>query len=432
MKRWLSRNPRPAEQANVPRAAARGYHNRMSQNRRIVLAALLGCLAGVGLAAATLYASRHGHRAADLPAQDVHLLSEVMGLIRDDYVDKTDDHQLMANAIRGMVGELDPHSAFMDKDEFDDLRIATEGNYSGIGVEVTIEDHLLTVIAPLDGSPAARAGIRPGDAILAIDGKPIGNAPLDQAIGRIRGAPGTVVKLGIGREGFEKSLDVDVERAIVTVHSVRHSMLEPGIGYLRISQFSDTTGADTNAALRSLEAQAGGQLRGLVLDLRNNPGGVLDAAVEVSDAFLDRGTIVSAEGRSAESRFRMEAMSGDLTRGAAIAVLVNGGSASAAEIVAGALKDNGRAKLLGQKTFGKGSVQTVLPLEDGQALKLTTSLYFTPSGVSIHHKGIEPDVMLPEPAAVAIGHALEGEADPEIHAAVAFLKTGTTTLATAQ
>jgi carboxyl-terminal processing protease len=404
----------------------------MSQNRRIVLAALLGCLGGVGLAAGTLVVARHGHRAADIPAKDARLLSEVMGLIHEDYVDRTDDHQLMSNAIRGMVGELDPHSAFMDKDEFDDLRIATEGNYSGIGVEVTIEDHVLTVIAPLDGSPAARAGIRSGDAILSIDGKPIGNAPLDEAIGRIRGAPGTLVRLGIGREGLASPLDLDIERALVTVHSVRYEMLEAGIGYLRISQFSDTTGADTKAALRALEEQAGGKLRGLVLDLRNNPGGVLDSAVEVSDAFLDRGTIVSAEGRSAESRFRMEAMGGDLARGAPVAVLVNGGSASAAEIVAGALKDNGRAKLLGQKTFGKGSVQTVLPLEDGQALKLTTSLYFTPSGVSIHEKGIQPDVLLPEPEPAAIGHAPEGEADPEIHAAVAFLKTGTTTVATAR
>src|SRR5262245_14686756 len=294
MKRWRSRNPRPAEPQELPRPAARGYHYPMSQNRRIMLAALVGCLAGVALAAVTLAVSRHGHRAADIPAKDARLLTEVMGLIHDDYVDKTDDHQLMSNAIRGMVGELDPHSSFMDKDEFDDLKIATEGNYSGIGVEVTIEDHVLTVIAPLDDSPAARAGIRPGDAILAIDGKPIGNAPLDQVIGRIRGAPGTRVKLGIGREGIENPFDIDVERAMVTVHSVRFEMLEAGIGYLRISQFSDTTGSDTNAALRALEEQAGGTLRGLVLDLRNNPGGVLDAAVEVSDAFLERGTIVSA------------------------------------------------------------------------------------------------------------------------------------------
>jgi len=402
----------------------------MSQNRRIVIAALLGCLVGVGLAALTVAVSRHGHRDAPLPAKDVRLLSEVMGLIRDDYVDRTDDHQLMSNAVRGMVGELDPHSAFMDKDEFEDLRIATEGNYSGIGVEVTVEDHVVTVIAPLDGSPAARAGIRAGDAILSIDGKAVGNAPLDQAIARIRGKPGTLVRLGIGREGLESPLDLEIARAVVTVHSVRHAMLEPGIGYLRISQFSDTTGADANAALAALVDEAGGTLRGLVIDLRNNPGGVLDAAVEVSDALLDRGTIVSADGRSPESRFRMEASDGDLVRGVPIAVLVNGGSASAAEIVAGALRDNGRARLIGQKTFGKGSVQTVLPLEDGQALKLTTSRYFTPSGASINGKGILPDVVLPEPAPTAPGHAPEGEADPEILAAVDLLKTRTTTVAT--
>jgi carboxyl-terminal processing protease len=404
----------------------------MSQPRRTVLAALLGCLAGVVIAAATFWLSREPRGEPGIPPRDARLLSEVMGLIHEDYVDKTDDHTLMSNAIRGMVGELDPHSAFMDKDEFEDLKIATEGNYSGIGVEVTAEDGVLTVIAPLDDSPAARAGIRPGDAILSIDGRLLRNEPLDDAIKRIRGEPGTVVRLGIGREPLPQPLEVSIERALVSVHSVRFSMLEPGYGYLRISQFSETTGPDTLAAIRALEDEAGGKLRGLVLDLRNNPGGVLDAAVEVSDAFLEDGTIVSAEGRSAESRFRMEAMEGDLARGASIAVLVNEGSASAAEIVAGALRDNGRAKLLGQKTFGKGSVQTVLPLEDGQALKLTTSRYFTPSGVSIHERGIQPDVALPEPPELAPGAQPEGEHDPEIHAAVDFLKTGATTLATAQ
>ncbi len=404
----------------------------MSQPRRTVFAALLGCLAGVVIAAATVWLSRGSRDEPGIPPKDARLLSEVMDLIHDDYVDKTDDHTLMSNAIRGMVGELDPHSAFMDKDEFEDLKIATEGNYSGIGVEVTAEDGVLTVIAPLDDSPAARAGIRPGDAILSIDGLLLRNEPLDDAIKRIRGEPGTVVKLGIGREPLPQPLELSIERAMVSVHSVRFDMLEPGYGYLRISQFSETTGPDTLAAIRALEEAAGGKLRGLVLDLRNNPGGVLDAAVEVSDAFLEDGTIVSAEGRSAESRFRMEAMEGDLVRGAAIAVLVNQGSASAAEIVAGALRDNGRAKLLGQKTFGKGSVQTVLPLEDGQALKLTTSRYFTPSGVSIHERGIEPDVPLPEPEATAAGAPDAGERDPEIRAAVDFLKTGKTQLVSAE
>jgi len=404
----------------------------MSQPRRTLLAALLGCLAGVLLAAAAVWHARAGRAPEALPAGDARLMAEIIGLIHDDYVDATDNHELMSNAIRGMVGELDPHSAFMDREEFEDLKIATEGNYSGIGVEVTVEDDVLTVIAPLDDSPAARAGIRPGDAILSIDGRAFRNAALPDAIASIRGDPGTVVTLGIARDSLPQPIELSIERALVSVRSVRHEMLEPGYGYLRISQFSETTGPDTQAALRALGEQAGGKLRGLVLDLRNNPGGVLDAAVEVSDAFLEGGTIVSAEGRSTESRFRMEAMHGDLVRGTPIAVLVNEGSASAAEIVAGALRDNGRAKLLGQKTFGKGSVQTVLPLADGQALKLTTSLYFTPSGVSIHERGIEPDVALPEPPVVAPGAARDRAADPEVRAAVAFLKTGNTQLVSAQ
>jgi carboxyl-terminal processing protease len=395
----------------------------MDPNRRTVIAALVGCLAGVLLAALTAWTSRENRAPPGLPARDARLMAEVIGLIRDDYVDATDSHQLMSDAIRGMVGELDPHSSFMDAGEFEDLRIATEGNYSGIGVEVTIQDDALTVIAPLDDSPAARAGIRAGDTILSIDGQPVGGGPLGEAIASIRGAVGTVVKLGIGREPLPEPLEFAIVRALVSVHSVRHEMLEPGIGYLRISQFSETTGPDTEAALLALEEEAGGRLRGLVLDLRNNPGGVLDAAVEVSDFFLERGTIVSAEGRSDESRFRMEAMDGDLAHGTPIAVLVNEGSASAAEIVAGALRDNGRARLFGQKTFGKGSVQTVLPLEDGQALKLTTSRYFTPSGVSIHERGIEPDVAVPPP---------EGEDDTAIRAAVAWLETGATQVAAAR
>jgi carboxyl-terminal processing protease len=416
----------------MPRAAMRGYHNAMKPTRRTVLAALLGCLAGVVLAALTVVLTRGSREQPGIPARDARLLAEVIGLINEDYVDRTDSHQLMSNAIRGMVGELDPHSAFMDQKEFEDLRIATEGNYSGIGVEVTVENDLLTVIAPLDGSPAARAGIRPGDTILTIDAKPVRTGPLSDSIASIRGAPGTVVKLGIGREPLPQPFELSIVRAMVSVHSVRHEMLEPGYGYLRISQFSETTGPDTEAAVRSLEDQAGGKLRGLVLDLRNNPGGVLDAAVEVSDCFLERGTIVSAEGRSEESRFRMEAMSGDLSRGTPIAVLVNEGSASAAEIVAGALRDNGRARLLGQKTFGKGSVQTVLPLDDGQALKLTTSRYFTPSGVSIHERGIEPDVPLPLSEVPLPGAQPESGDDPEIRAAVAWLKTGNTQLVSTQ
>ncbi|HXV39750.1 MAG TPA: S41 family peptidase [Steroidobacteraceae bacterium] len=403
------------------------------QSRRTLLAVLLGCLLGVSLAWSAAWVAGRGHGAAELRGQDARLLSEVIDRIHADYVDRTDDHELLKDAIRGMVGELDPHSAFMDANEFEDLRIATEGNYSGIGVEVTAESDAIVVIAPIDGSPAARAGIRAGDTILAVDGSVVENSRLADTIARIRGEPGTVVNLRIGRKALPDPIDIAVERAIVAVHSVRHQMLEPGVGYLRISQFSDTTGPDVGGALRALRQEAGGELSGIVLDLRNNPGGVLDAAVEVSDAFLERGLIVSAEGRSRESRFRMEAGAGDLARGAQIAVLVNEGSASAAEIVAGALRDNGRAKLLGQRTFGKGSVQTVMPVGDGQALKLTTSRYYTPSGASIHERGLEPDIVLPVQETTALaGEAALVERDADVRAAVAWLKHGKAALVAAQ
>ncbi len=415
----------------MPCPRGRGYHDRMNQ-RRTLLAVLSGCLFGVLLAAGAFWYSGHDGPSADLPAQDARLLAEVIGRIREDYVDRTDRHELMSKAIRGMVGELDPHSAFMNAEEFEDLRIATEGNYSGIGVEVALESGVIVVIAPIDGSPAARAGIRPGDAIVGIEGRTIDDMKLVEAIAKIRGDPGTVVNLTLAREAA-RPFDLAVERAIVSVHSVRFELLEPGYGYLRISQFSETTGPDIVNALASLRQLAGGRLRGLVLDLRNNPGGVLDAAVQVSDAFLESGVIVTAEGRSTESRFRMDAEAGDLTQGAPIVVVVNEGSASASEIVAGALRDNGRAKLIGRRTFGKGSVQTVMPLSDGQALKLTTSRYFTPSGVSIHERGIEPDVVLPEPPGVVLGGDGPVVArDAEIRAAVAWLKTGNPALAVAQ
>jgi carboxyl-terminal processing protease len=404
----------------------------MKHPRRTLLAVLSGCLAGVLLAAGAFWYSGNARHGADLPAGDARLLAEVIGRIREDYVDGTDRHELMTKAIRGMVGELDPHSSFMNADEFEDLRIATEGNYSGIGVEVALESGVIVVIAPIDGSPAARAGIRPGDAIVGIEGRAVGDMALVEAIAAIRGEPGTVINLTLAREAA-RPFDLAVERAIVSVHSVRFELLEPGYGYLRISQFSETTGPDNVSALNALQKIAGGRLRGLVLDLRNNPGGVLDAAVEVADAFLDTGIIVTAEGRSKESQFRMDAAAGDLTHGAPIVVLVNEGSASASEIVAGALRDNGRARLIGRRTFGKGSVQTVMPLSDGQALKLTTSRYFTPSGVSIHERGIEPDVVLPEPQDVVLGGDGPVVArDAEIRAAVAWLKTGNAALAVAQ
>ncbi|MFZ2507441.1 MAG: S41 family peptidase [Steroidobacteraceae bacterium] len=394
----------------------------MDSRKRLLLAGLAGGILGIALAAAGFSLAGRGGATAWLPGADAKLLAEVLDRIQADYVEHTDSHELMSGAIRGMVGELDPHSSFMDAGEFEDLRIATEGNYSGIGVEVTLESGAIIVISPVDASPAARAGIRPGDRIVAVDGRAVEGAALADSIARIRGEPGTVVNLRISRQSMPEPLDFAIERAIVSVQSVRYEMLEPGYGYLRISQFSETTGSDVGQALGALRQRAAGRLRGIVLDLRNNPGGVLDAAVEVSDAFLEQGTIVTAEGRAPEASFRMEASAGDLSRGARIAVLVNEGSASAAEIVASALHDNERATVMGRKTFGKGSVQTVLPLADGQALKLTTSRYFTPSGISINGRGIVPDVVLPDPTQPDGARPPPSGEDSEVRAALAWLK----------
>ena len=395
----------------------------MNSRERVLLAGLAGGILGIALAGAGFWFAARERAATRLPHEDAELLAEVLGRIRAGYVEPTDDHKLMSSAIRGMVGDLDPHSEFMDAGEFEDLKIATEGNYSGVGVEVTLESGAIVVISPLDGSPAAEAGIRAGDRIIAVDGKQVEGTALSDTVARIRGRPGTVVNLSVGRKSAAAPLEFSIKRAIVSVHSVHYDMLEPGYGYLRISQFSETTGADTGQALGALLQQAGGQLRGIVLDLRNNPGGVLDAAAEVSDAFLESGIIVTAEGRAPEASFRMEAAAGDLAHGARVAVLVNEGSASAAEIVASALHDNGRATLLGRKTFGKGSVQTVLPLTDGQALKLTTSRYFTPAGISIHQRGIVPDIQLVDAPMPDHQHAPPDEMDADVRAAVAWLKS---------
>jgi carboxyl-terminal processing protease len=331
---------------------------------------------------------------ADLPWQDARTLAAVLERVKHDYVNPVDDHQLLQAAIRGMVASLDPYSAYLDGDEYDEVKISSSGSYSGVGIDLSIEDDQVVVIAPFDGSPAAQAGIRSGDIIVTIDGIPVNTNTLSDTIGRMRGAEGSSVKIGIMREGNPEPLLFTLKRSRVDLHSVRGEMLESGYAYVRISQFSETTGDDLNAAMKDLRKHNGAPLKGLVLDLRDNPGGVLEAAVAVADAFLDSGVIVTAKGRTPDSKFEMDATPGDVLNGAPIVVLVNGGSASAAEIVAGALKDQHRAKLMGRTTFGKGSVQTVIPLSDDRALKLTTSLYYTPSGVSINHRGIAPDIEL--------------------------------------
>jgi carboxyl-terminal processing protease len=363
----------------------------------LVLAAGIALGLSLGLARGVL-ADKQPSIGAELPWQDARTLAEVLERVKRDYVNPVDDHQLLQAAIRGMVSSLDPYSAFLDVDEYDEIKISSSGEYSGVGIEVSMEDEQVVVVTPLEGSPAAAAGIRTGDVIATIDGVPVNTIALTDTIGRMRGKEGTTVKIGILRQGNAEPLQFTLKRSRVELHSVKSQMLEPGYGYVRIAEFSETTGDDVEKALAELRKRNAKPLKGLVLDMRNNPGGVLESAVAVADAFLDKGVIVTAKGRTPESKFEMDATPGDDLSGAPIVVLVNGGSASAAEIVAGALKDHHRAVLMGRTTFGKGTVQTVVPLSDNRAIKLTTSLYYTPSGVSINHKGIAPDIELPRDA----------------------------------
>jgi carboxyl-terminal processing protease len=386
----------------------------MSMRSRTLIALVVGAMfgfsgaiAGDVLGGTRTAAARAPAAQATLPWEQARLFAEVYERIKREYVDEVDDRQLMEKAVRGMVAALDPHSAFLDSDEFEEIRLSTMGSYPGIGIEVVAEDSAVKVLHPIEGSPAEKAGMRSGDLIVKIDDVDVG-ADLAGAIARMRGPAGSNIKLTVRRpEGAGELLNFSLQRAKVEVRSVLHQDLEPGYGYLRITSFSETTAEDVARAIASLKRDNPKGLQGLVLDLRNNPGGVLEAGVAVADAFLNEGVIVTAEGRTPDACFRMEATPGDLIDGADLVVLVNGGSASAAEIVAGALKDHGRAELIGHKTYGKGSVQTVMPLAAGGAIKLTTSRYFTPSGASINGKGIVPDIVAdgPEEAPVDLDYA---------------------------
>jgi carboxyl-terminal processing protease len=406
----------------------------MTKNTRNILLLAVGILIGLSLGLARgVLADKPEALGKDLPWQDARLLAEVLERVEREYVNPVDDHQLLQAAIRGMVSSLDPYSAYLDGDEYDEVKISSSGQYSGVGIEVSMEDGQVVVVAPFEGSPAAEAGIRSGDVIATIDDVAVNTTTLGDTIGRMRGKEGTSVKIGILREGSAEPLQFTLKRSRVQLHSVKSELPEAGFGYVRIAQFSETTGDELIAALRALRKSNGAPLKGLVLDMRNNPGGVLEAAVSVSDAFLDGGVIVSAKGRTPESKFEMSATPGDELDGAPIVVLVNGGTASAAEIVAGALKDHHRATLMGRTTFGKGSVQTVMPLGGDRAIKLTTSLYYTPSGVSINHRGISPDIELErdhEPSAVAPAVPPAADApllqrDPEVKRAIQELKVPT-------
>ncbi len=352
---------------------------------------IVGITLGTGISLGLTAWAAHDARAPVLAWQNAQLFAEVYQNIKQDYVEEISDEKLMGAAIRGTVSGLDPYSAYLDPKEFEEMRLNTAGAYSGVGIEISTAEHSIKVLAAIDDSPAAHAGIREGDIVIAIDNVPVDAANLNDSVERMRGESGSQVTLSIQRAAA-KPFAVVLTRGTVQMHSVKHEMLEPGYGYVRISQFNENTGVEFSHELAALQTK--GPLLGLVLDLRNNPGGVLDAAVAVADAMLDSGTIVTADGRAADAKFEMKAHAGDLLNNAPIAILVNGGSASAAEIVAGALKDNQRAVLIGQTTYGKGSVQSVLPLSGGGAIKLTTSHYYTPSGASINHHGIVPDVVL--------------------------------------
>lgn len=400
----------------------------MTRRIHTLLAVLVGAALGAGyMQVRGLDADRHlSVPAGPVVARSEHtLLDEVAEHVRREYVDPVSRGQLEQAAVEGMVASLDPHSEFLDAAAYDEMRVSTAGTYSGVGIEVSEQDNgRIVVVSPIEGSPADRAGVRTGDVLLEVDGRPVEPGSLDETIARMRGFAGSRVGIVIERAGEPEHLRFDLQRSEVHLQTVRAQRLPGGYGYVRVSHFSDSTPGDFDGAILTLQAAAGAApLRGLVLDLRDNPGGVLESAVSVADSFLEGGMIVRADGRAPDASFEMDATPGDLLDGAPVVVLVDAGSASGAEIVAGALRDHGRATLMGERTYGKGSVQTVMPLRDGEALKLTTSRYFTPSGRSIQERGLEPDVRIAAKAgAPRRAYGRDAADDPEVLSALQYLR----------
>jgi carboxyl-terminal processing protease len=356
-----------------------------------------GLIASMGLLVFPCLASAQAEVDPEpLPLEQLRAFADIFGRIKANYVESVEDKVLLENAIRGMVSGLDPHSNYLDAEDYKDLQVGTKGEFGGLGIEVGMEDGFVKVIAPIDDTPAQRAGVRSGDLIVRLNDTPVKGLSLNDAVKLMRGKPGTSIELTIIRTGEEKPLKITVVRDTIKVASVKGRLLDEQYGYLRISQFQSHTTSDMLKTLKRLEKEADGSLNGMILDLRNNPGGVLNAAVSVSDAFLRQGLIVYTQGRESESQLRFEAAPDDVLNGAPIVVLVNEGSASASEIVAGALQDQKRAIIMGSQTFGKGSVQTIIPISDTAAVKLTTARYFTPAGRSIQAEGIKPDIELEE------------------------------------
>ncbi|MNF47005.1 Carboxy-terminal processing protease CtpB precursor [compost metagenome] len=346
---------------------------------------------------------------APLPLDELRTFAEVLDRIKSAYVEPVDDKTLLENAIKGMLSNLDPHSAYLEPEDFQELQESTSGEFGGLGIEVGTEDGFIKVVSPIDDTPASKAGIQPGDLIVKIDGQPTKGISLIEAVDKMRGKAGSKIVLTLVRDGGQP-FDVELTRAAIKVKSVKSQLLDKSYGYLRITQFQVNTGEEVGKALAKLRKENDGRLSGLVLDLRNNPGGVLQSAVEVSDHFLKKGLIVYTKGRIANSELRFSADPADASEGVPLVVLINGGSASAAEIVAGALQDHKRGVLMGTDSFGKGSVQTVLPLNNDRALKLTTALYYTPNGRSIQAQGIVPDI---EVARAKVTREQDGESFKE-------------------
>jgi len=346
----------------------------------------------VSLISVTAYRSA---TAAGTDYESIELFTDVLAIVKKSYVEEVDTKKLVYGAINGMLASLDPHSSFMPPDTFKELKLDTKGEFGGLGIEISIKDGILTVISPIEDTPAFRAGMKPGDQILKIDDKFTKDLTIMDAVKKMRGVKGTKVSLTIMREGFEKPKEIPLVRDIIQVKSIKFKMLDDGYGYIRVAQFQEKTADDLQKALASLNETSKGKLKGLVLDLRNDPGGLLDQAVKVSETFLDEGKlIVYTEGREKDSQMKFNSRKGDKQPNYPIVALINSGSASASEIVAGALQDHKRAVIMGVQSFGKGSVQTIIPLSDNSGLRLTTAKYFTPSGRSIQAKGITPDIVV--------------------------------------
>ena len=405
----------------------------MTQKTKLILVGLAGLVAGAAL---TVNLSAIANKSADtpLPVEELRAFTEVFARIKSDYVEPVEDKKLINEAINGMLTGLDPHSAYLDAEAFKDLQVGTQGEFGGLGIEVGMEDGFVKVVAPIEDTPAFKAGVKAGDLIVKLDDTPVKGMTLNDAVKRMRGKPGSSIKLTIARKGADKPVVLTITRAVIKIRSVKSTMLDSGYGYVRVTQFQEHTGELLVEALQKLYKDNKAPLKGLILDLRNDPGGLLNGAVAVAAAFVKPDSlVVYTEGRTEDARMRLTAsrehylrpMQTDYLKNlpegvkqVPMVVLVNGGSASASEIVAGALQDHKRAVVMGTRTFGKGSVQTILPLGNSTAIKLTTARYFTPSGRSIQAKGIEPDIVVEDPA---IPESEEGfairEADLDKHLA---------------